>query len=137
MRLTIMHPAESDYDPRNLHLSQQELMHSGHLACPGCGAAMGMRFALKVLGPKTVLVMPACCWAVINGPYPYSSLQVPVLQVAFETAAISAAGVRAGLDAQGQQDVNVVAWAGDGGTFDIGFGALSAAVERNENILYI
>ena len=132
-----MDSAQSDYDPRNLHLSQQELMHPGHLACPGCGAALGLRLALKVLGKNTVLVIPACCLAVTNGPYPYSSLQVPVLQVAFATAAISAAGVRAGLDAQGQQDVNVVAWAGDGGTFDIGFGGLSAAVERNENILYV
>jgi pyruvate/2-oxoacid:ferredoxin oxidoreductase beta subunit len=133
----IMHPEQTDYDPRHLHLSQQELMYTGHLACPGCGAALGMRIALKVLGQKTVVVMPACCQAVINGAYPYSALQVPVLQVAFETAAISAAGVRAGLDAQGQKDVNVVAWAGDGGTFDIGFGALSAAVERNDNIIYI
>jgi pyruvate/2-oxoacid:ferredoxin oxidoreductase beta subunit len=83
------------------------------------------------------MVIPACCLAVTNGPYPYSSLKVPVLQVGFATAAISAAGVRAGLDAQGLQDVNVVAWAGDGGTFDIGFGGLSAAVERNENILYV
>jgi pyruvate/2-oxoacid:ferredoxin oxidoreductase beta subunit len=132
-----MHPANSDYDPRNLHLSQQELMHSGHLACPGCGAALGLRLAIKVLGPKTVVVMPACCMAVTNGAYPYSSLQVPVLNVAFATAAISAAGVRAGFDAQGEHDVNVVAWAGDGGTFDIGFGGLSAAVERNDNILYV
>ena len=125
------------YDPRNLHLPEHEIMRSGHMACPGCGAALGMRLALKALGPDTMVVIPACCWAVIIGPYPYQALEVPVLQVAFETAAISASGVRAALRAQGRDDVTVMAWAGDGGTFDIGFQSLSGAVERNDDIIYV
>ncbi len=125
------------YDPRNLHLPDDEVMYSGHLACPGCGAALGMRQALKALGSDTFVVIPACCWAVIVGPYPFEALKVPVLQVAFETAAISAAGVRAALDAQGKHDTTVLAWAGDGGTFDIGFQSLSGVVERNDNIIYV
>ena len=125
------------YDPKNLHLPEQELLRSGHLACPGCGAALGMRLALKALGPKTMVVIPACCWAVINGPYPFHALGVPVLQVAFETAAVSAAGIRAALHMKGRDDVAVLAWAGDGGTFDIGFQSLSGAVERNEDIIYV
>ena len=118
-------------------IPEREIMCSGHLACPGCGATMSMRLALKVLGPRTVLCIPACCWAVIDGPFPYSAAGVPVVHCAFETAAITATGVRHGLDMTGVEDVNVVAWAGDGGTFDIGFGALSAAAERNENIIYV
>lgn len=118
-------------------LPQQEIMSPGHLGCPGCGAAIAMRTALKILGPRTVLCIPACCWAVIDGPFPYSSAGVPVVHCAFETAAITATGVRHALDIRGVKGVNVVAWAGDGGTFDIGFGALSAAAERNENIIYI
>ncbi len=125
------------YDPKNLHLPEFDILHSGHLACPGCGAALGMRLALKALGPKTMVVIPACCWAVINGPYPYEALGVPVLQVAFETAAISAAGIRAALDAQGKEGITVLAWAGDGGTFDIGFQSLSGAAERNDDIIYV
>ncbi|MCX6640638.1 MAG: thiamine pyrophosphate-dependent enzyme [bacterium] len=125
-------PGQITYD-----LPECELMSSGHLACPGCGASLAMRIALKVFGPRTVLCIPACCWAVIDGPFPYSAAGVPVVHCAFETAAITATGVRHGLDVQGVQDVNVVAWAGDGGTMDIGFGALSAAAERNENILYV
>jgi pyruvate/2-oxoacid:ferredoxin oxidoreductase beta subunit len=96
-----------------------------------------MRLALKGLGEKTIVVIPACCWAVINGVFPHRALNVPVLQVAFASAAISAAGIRAALDMQGQEDVTVLAWAGDGGTFDIGFQSLSGAVERNDNIIYI
>jgi len=112
-------------------------MHPGHVACPGCGAALAMRLALKTLGRETILVIPACCWAVIDGPFPYSASGVPVYQTAFETAAITAGAVRAGLNATGKKGVNVVAWAGDGGTFDIGFGQLSAAAERNDDIIYV
>jgi pyruvate ferredoxin oxidoreductase beta subunit/2-oxoisovalerate ferredoxin oxidoreductase beta subunit len=60
-----------------------------------------------------------------------------MLHTAFETGASVATGVRASLDAQGLHETTVVVWAGDGGTFDIGFQALSAAAERNENFLYV
>lgn len=118
-------------------VADQEIMCSGHVACPGCGASLAMRLALKTLGRNTMIVFPACCWAVIDGPFPYSASGVPVLQTAFETAAIAAGAVRAGLDATGKKDINVMAWAGDGGTMDIGFGQLSAAAERNDNIIYV
>jgi pyruvate/2-oxoacid:ferredoxin oxidoreductase beta subunit len=95
-----------------------------------------MRYTLNVLGAKTVVAMPACCWSTIAGAYPRTSLEVPLLHTAFATAASVSSGVRAALDITGQNDVQVLAWAGDGGTFDIGFQALSGAVERNENIIY-
>ena len=119
-----------DLVPRN------ELLVSGHLACPGCGGALAMRLVLKELGPKTIVVLPACCWSIIAGPYPQSSLQVPLYHTAFETGAAVASGVRAALDVQGDTDTTVMVWAGDGGTFDIGLQALSGAAERNENIIY-
>ena len=115
----------------------RELMNPGHLACPGCGAAIAMKFALQALGPQTAMVMPACCWAVVAGAHPQASLNIPVLHTAFETAGAAASGLRAALDARGETDTTVVAWAGDGGTFDIGFQSLSGAVERNEDFLYV
>lgn len=118
-------------------LPEAELMGSGHLGCQGCGGALAMRYALKALGEKTIAVIPACCWTIIAGPFPYTSLKVPVLHTAFETAAVAAAGVRAALDIQGDTETTVIAWAGDGGTFDIGLQSLSGAAERNENIIYI
>ncbi len=60
-----------------------------------------------------------------------------MLHIAFESAAVTAAGVRAALDIHGKSDINVVAWAGDGGTFDIGIQSLSGAAERNDDIIYI
>jgi len=113
------------------------LMCSGHVGCPGCGATIAMRFMLKALGEKTVLVLPACCWSVIAGPYPQSSLKIPVIHTAFETGGATASGVRAALDMKGDRETTVVTWAGDGGTFDIGFQALSGAVERNEDFIYM
>ncbi|MBP1727238.1 MAG: porB [Deltaproteobacteria bacterium] len=121
----------------HLETSDQEYIHSGHVGCPGCGAAIAMRFVLKALGGKTIMVMPACCWSIIAGPYPQSTLKIPMLHAAFETGGAVASGVRAALDVKGDSETTVVAWAGDGGTFDIGFQALSGAVERNEDFLYV
>jgi pyruvate/2-oxoacid:ferredoxin oxidoreductase beta subunit len=117
--------------------ASEELITSGHLACQGCGGTMVMRHALRALGENTVVVIPACCWTIIAGQFPYSSLRVPILHTAFETAGAAASGVRAALDVQGKEDTNVLAFAGDGGTFDIGLQSLSGAAERNENIIYI
>jgi pyruvate/2-oxoacid:ferredoxin oxidoreductase beta subunit len=115
---------------------REELLDSGHLACPGCGAALAMRFVLKALGEKTIVTLPACCWSIIAGPWPQSSLKVPLYHTAFETGASVASGIKAALVARGDSETTVIAWAGDGGTFDIGLQALSGAAERNEDIIY-
>jgi pyruvate/2-oxoacid:ferredoxin oxidoreductase beta subunit len=117
--------------------SPEQLLTPGMLSCQGCGGSICMKLALKGLGKRTVVVFPACCWSIIVGAWPYSALNVPVIHVPFETAAVAASGVRAALDVRGEKDVVVMAWAGDGGTFDIGLQALSGAAERNENILYV
>ncbi|MGZ3579192.1 MAG: 3-methyl-2-oxobutanoate dehydrogenase subunit beta [Syntrophales bacterium] len=120
-----------------LDINDNEYMYSGHVGCPGCGAVIAMRFTLKALGDKTIVVLPACCWSIIAGSYPQSTLKVPVIHSAFETGGAVASGVRAALDVKGDTETTVVTWAGDGGTFDIGFQALSGAVERNENFIYV
>jgi pyruvate/2-oxoacid:ferredoxin oxidoreductase beta subunit len=95
-----------------------------------------MRYTLKALGEQTVIVIPACCWSIINGPFPYTSIKVPLIHTAFETGASTASGIKAGLDARGDTETTVAAWVGDGGTFDIGIQALSGAAERNDDIIY-
>jgi len=107
------------------------------MACPGCGAVLAMRYVLNALGRDTIVVMPACCWSVITGRHPNNALYVPVFHTAFETAACVAAGVRGALTARGKHDTHVLAWAGDGGTFDIGLQALSGAAERNDDIIFV
>jgi pyruvate ferredoxin oxidoreductase beta subunit/2-oxoisovalerate ferredoxin oxidoreductase beta subunit len=114
-----------------------DLMNPGHVACPGCGAALAMKFALQALGEKTMVIIPASCWGIIAGPYPQSSLKVPVMNAAFATGGAMASGLRAALDIQGDTETTVLSWAGDGGTFDIGFQSLSGAVERNEDCIFV
>ncbi len=117
-------------------IPEAELMETGTLGCQGCGAALSMRMVLKEVGSDAVVVLPACCWSIIDGPWPLHALDIPLFHTAFETAAVVASGVKAAKEIQGK-DTTVLAWAGDGGTFDIGLQSLSGAAERNEDILYV
>ena len=115
----------------------QEVMRAGHLACPGCGHAIGVRMVLRTLGTRVVVVVVPSCVAVISGPFPNAAFGVPVFHSAFEIAAPTAAGIASALKIQGVEDVPVVAFAGDGGTFDIGLQSLSGAADRNEDFIYV
>jgi len=122
--------------PRKL-ITDSELLQPGVLSCQGCGASLAMKLAMMGLGQRTVVVIPASCWGIIVGIWPYSTLRVPVLHVPFAVGAVSASGIRAAFDIRGEKDVVIMAWAGDGGTFDIGIQSLSGAAERNDDILYV
>jgi pyruvate/2-oxoacid:ferredoxin oxidoreductase beta subunit len=96
-----------------------------------------MRMVLRAMGPRTVVVVVPSCVAVTSGPYPHTSLGVPAFHSAFEIAAPTAAGIAAALKVQGKEDIRVLAFAGDGGTFDIGLQSLSGVADRNEDIMYV
>lgn len=114
-----------------------ELLRQGHYACPGCGMAVAMKLTLGALGPKTIVVIIPSCEAVISGTYPLSALKVPAFHSAFVIAAPTAAGISRALKIRGETDVTVLAFAGDGGTYDIGLQSLSGAAERNEDFIYV
>ena len=118
-------------------IPRQELMEPGNTACHGCGANLSMRFVLKALGKNTVISVPASCWAVIPGAMPNRTLDVPMVYTPFAATGASISGLREALDQQGKEDYNVVGFAGDGGTSDIGLQSLSGAMERGHNIFYI
>jgi pyruvate/2-oxoacid:ferredoxin oxidoreductase beta subunit len=116
---------------------EKEYMRSGHMACPGCGVATTMRLVLKALGEKTIVVIIPSCVGVISAAYPNSTLTVPCFHSAFEIAAPTAAGIACALRIKGEEDTTVLAFAGDGGTFDIGLQSLSGAADRNDNFIYV
>ena len=118
-------------------IPEEELVSPGHKACQGCASILALRHALKALGPKTIVVVPACCMTVIEGEFPLTSMRVPLLHTAFEAAASTAAGISAGLRLKGDNETVVMTWAGDGGTFDIGLQALSGAAEREDDLIYV
>ena len=105
-------------------------------ACPGCSSSLILRYVLKAAGPNTVLVVPACCTSILQGAYPNTSFGIPVYNVAFGSSAAVASGMAAALESIGK-DTNVIVYGGDGGTVDIGIQALSGALERETNFLYI
>jgi pyruvate ferredoxin oxidoreductase beta subunit len=117
----------------------KELLAPGTPACGGCGALLNLRYILKVLGERTVLVSPSGCMTLLV-VYPYSPPLCSWLHLAIENAASGAAGLRHGLDVlieKGKaQDMHVVAYAGDGATYDIGLQALSGALDRKDQIIY-
>ena len=118
-------------------LPVEEYLLAGNASCPGCPASLGLRMLGKALGGKLILVVPACCSTIIQGAFPKTAANFPVLNIAFAASAATASGVAAGLEVKGEKDVHVVVWAGDGGTADIGIQALSGAAERGDNIIYI
>ncbi|MDI6815157.1 MAG: pyruvate synthase subunit PorB [Dehalococcoidales bacterium] len=123
--------------------AKEELFAPGHRACIGCGEALAVRLACKALGRNSIIVSATGCIEIISSQLPYTSWRVPWIHTLFENAAAVASGVEAGLKVMTRkgrrpaQDINVVAMAGDGGTSDIGLQALSGALERGHNFLYI
>lgn len=124
-------------------LPREELLAPGHRACPGCMEALAIRLILKAIGPNCVVVTATGCAEVTTTPYPYTAWRVPWIHVAFENAAAVASGIEAALKALmrkgrlGSEKVHVVAMAGDGGTADIGLQALSGALERWHDFVYV
>jgi pyruvate ferredoxin oxidoreductase beta subunit len=120
-----------------MDMDEHEYIRPGTRACAGCAMALVYRMALKALGPKTITTVPASCLTVLHGMQGFCSTEIPVLHTCFETTAASASGIAASLDAQGLSDeICVCAFAGDGGTSDIGIQGLSGAAERGDDIIY-
>ncbi|WP_287284255.1 thiamine pyrophosphate-dependent enzyme [Treponema sp.] len=118
------------------NLNEEEFFY-GHKACAGCGGSLAVRIALKVLGEKAVAVLPAGCMSAVGFNYPQLCFSNNAIISTFAGTASMMTGVLAGLRARGITDAQVVGFAGDGGTADIGIQALSGAIDRNDDVLYI
>jgi len=124
-------------------VDKEEFFCSGHRACQGCGEALAIRLMCKALGKDTVIANATGCMEVIATPYPATAWTLPWIHVAFPCAAAVGAGVEAGLKVLRRKGVNpdryikTVTIGGDGGTVDIGLQALSGAMERGHDMLYV
>ncbi|MBO7394727.1 MAG: pyruvate synthase subunit beta [Ruminococcus sp.] len=117
-------------------ISREEFFY-GHKACAGCGGSLAVRAALKVLGQNAVSVLPAGCMSEVGFNFPQLCFSNNSIISTFAGTASMLTGVEAGLRARGYKDFTAVGFAGDGGTADIGIQALSGAIDRNDNIIYI
>lgn len=109
----------------------------GHKACGGCGGALAIRLALKVMGERAIAVIPPNCMSTVAFIYPHMPLFVNGMVSPFGSTASTMSGVLAGAKAQGLEDYHVVGFAGDGGTVDIGMAALSGMIDRNDKAVFI
>jgi pyruvate ferredoxin oxidoreductase beta subunit len=119
-------------------------LRGGHALCQGCGIPMVVRTVLSSIRQPTVVVNATGCLEVATTRYPYTAWNVPWLHVAFENTAAVASGVEAAQKAlrrrhalQTDEEIAVVCFAGDGGTYDIGLQALSGALERGHRFLFV
>ena len=123
--------------------NKPDLFLPGHRACAGCGPANVLRMIMKATRGPTIVTEATGCMEVVSSIYPYTSWAVPWLHTAFETAAANASGIDAALKIlkkKGkvkQEHIDIIAFAGDGGTYDIGLQALSGAVERGHDFLFV
>ena len=117
-------------------LNKDEFFY-GHKACVGCGGSLAVRIALKVLGENAIAALPAGCMSAVGFNFPQLCFGNNAIISPFAATASMLTGIEAGLRAQGITGFHAVGFAGDGGTADIGIQALSGAIDRDDNILYI
>jgi len=116
-------------------ITNTELFY-GHKACGGCGESLAIRLAMKVLGNRTFAALPAGCMSAVSFIYPNMAFTTNAIITPFAATGAVASGISIGLKALGIEETNVVGFAGDGGTADIGLQALSGAIDRDDNIIY-
>jgi len=113
------------------------LLRPGNSNCGGCGMSNALQLLGRAIEERPVqLVVPACCGAVMAGSFPYATLGAPTVLSTFASAAAVATGLSRVARLNGET-TRVVCFAGDGGTYDIGMATISAAAERNEDVLYV
>ena len=122
---------------RALNLINSDEPFFGHKACAGCGGSLAVRIALKVLGDRAIAILPAGCMSAVGFNFPQLAFGCNAMTSTFAGTASLMTGVAAGMKRKGETDFTVVGFAGDGGTADIGIQALSGAIDRNDDILYI
>jgi len=114
----------------------------GHRLCAGCGASIVVQQVLLGTDKPVVACCPTGCLQVSSTLYPFTSWNVPYIHSGFVNAASTISGVEAAyraLSARGKinREIKFVVFAGDGGTYDIGFQALSGALERGHDMVYV
>ncbi len=139
-------------DLKALNLKQlvqhEELLTGGHRACAGCTGATILRQIMLVAGKNTVVGGATGCMEVVTTIFPYTAWRTSFIHSAFENSAATISGVETAyraLKKSGElpaaaaaaEDMNFIAFGGDGGTYDIGLQSLSGALERGHNMLYV
>jgi pyruvate ferredoxin oxidoreductase beta subunit len=121
----------------------EEYFAPGHRACIGCGEVLALRLVCKALGKDVIIANATGCMEIVSSPFPHTSWQVPWIHTLFENTAAVASGIEGAVQVLrrkgklSEKEITVVGMGGDGGTSDIGLQALSGALERGHDFIYV
>jgi pyruvate ferredoxin oxidoreductase beta subunit len=123
-------------------VKKERRLSPGHRLCPGCGASIVVNMILWATDDPVVIGIATGCLEVSTTIYPQTAWEIPYIHSAFENAASTISGVETAyraLKKKGEikENIKFVAFGGDGGTYDIGLQALSGAMERGHNMVYV
>ncbi len=134
-------------EPLNVYaarlVSKKENFAPGHRACQGCAEALAVRLVAKALGSNVIVASATGCMEIVSSPLPFTSWQVPWIHVAFDNTGAVMSGVQSGMKALmrkgkiADKKTVFLGMGGDGATSDIGFQALSGAMERGHDFVYV
>lgn len=119
-----------------------EWLSAGHRMCPGCGAPILVRMALRSTSDHLVVGCATGCLEVSTSIFPQTAWRCSFIHNAFENVAATVSGVEAAYRALSRRGkikkpFKFLAFGGDGGTYDIGLQSLSGALERGHTMVYI
>lgn len=117
---------------------KEELVSPGISACLGCNTELLFRHTLRKIGSNTIVAIPPGCTAGVGavGVNGITATKVPSFHPLLTNTASMLAGIKRYYERIGR-DITMMAFAGDGGTADVGFQSLSGAAERGERMIYI
>lgn len=122
-------------------VKQGNPLSGGHRMCAGCGIPVTVKLVINASPDPVVVVTATGCLEVTTSIFPYSAWRIPWVHSAFENAGATASGIESAIRALRKKGIdkkiNVVAFGGDGGTYDIGLQSLSGAIERGHKFLYV
>ena len=124
-------------------VTTEENFASGHRACIGCGEALAVRHVCKALGKNVIIVTATGCIEIFSSLLPQTSWQMPWIHTLFENVAAVMSGIESAYKVRvrkgkiADKNVKFVGFGGDGATTDIGLQALSGAMERGHDFLYV
>ena len=115
----------------------RRVLRAGNTNCPGCGMSLALHWLGRALADQPMtLCVPAGCAVVTAGAFPTTAYGVPAVATTFASAAAVASGIRIVENLNNDPGLTLC-FAGDGATYDIGTACISAAAERDEDIIYI
>jgi pyruvate ferredoxin oxidoreductase beta subunit len=123
---------------------KDDIFTAGHSLCPGCGIPVILKVVLRAAKAPLVITNASGCLQQASAMYPRTNWKSNWLHTSDGNAASTMSGVAAmyrSLKKKGKlpadKERKFLVVGGDGAVYDSGFGAMSCAMERGDNAVYL